>query len=535
MKRFYFIILLMLFSLFLSSCNDKKDEIPTIPDKTIEDVETPKEEIYYSNPFTPLDYNLASISLDKEFYEITDTINVEIKGANNNDYVGIFDYNKEPDNGVPHKRLKVATNTNLSFSISDLELSPGEYCACLYNNKTSYLFDRVEFEIDNDNSDYKINNAKINYTIEGKKTKFSITIYPSDKSKLTYVLYYAKDGKRLTEYTDLARVSKENVNDFTIEFNENIYIPDEVNQIEVYIPEGRSSSYFIDISNELKLKQSRYKYNFQVLSDIHANPQYGYWSSHFFNALNDIKCLSGNTSGIFTVGDNTDMGSVDHYAHLFKILKEVFKDNIPSIYYTVGNHDYMYFSESIGGFDAGIDYFKDATGMENSYYSIDVNDHKYIFLSSDEKTTQGAIYEDQMNWLKEELTKIDKSEFAYIFVHQPFYNTTSGSLPNQNWNGMNNVAEQIKELLKDYPNVVVFTGHTHYSLECYRSTYFGHGLNANYVNNASVAYLMDDEYEYTVGGMCNFIEVYEDYIIIKGRDLFERRWVSNALYVCYLY
>ena len=86
-----------------------------------------------------------------------------------------------------------------------------------------------------------------------------------------------------------------------------------------------------------------------------------------------------------------------------------------------------------------------------------------------------------------------------------------------------------------YHNVVVFTGHTHYSLESERTTLFGYGENCNYVNNASVAYLWSNTYEETVGGMCNFIEVYEDYILIKGRDLYEDKWVASAQFVCYLY
>lgn len=516
-----FLITLVTFSLF--ACDKKEDDLPE------------EEKIYYQNPFEAIDYNLPSITLDKEFYELTDLINVNISGAQSNDYVAIFDYNKEPDNAVPYKRLKVGSNTSLSFSISDLELNEGDYCACLYNNKTSYLYDRVEFQIDNDNNDYKVKDAKVNTIIDDKITKFSVKIYPSTDLELTYSLYYAKDGKRLANYTDLARVKESNSSEFTLNFQENVFVPNEANQVEIAITEGRSSSFYVDIPESLKLNKSKYLYNFQVLTDIHANPQYGYWSSHFYNALLDIKCLSGNTSGIFTVGDNTDMGSTSHYAHLFKILKEVFAENIPDIYYTVGNHDYMYFSDSVGGFDAGINYFKNATGMENSYYTVDVNGYKYIFLSSDQKSTPGAIFDEQLNWFKNEISKIKKDEFAFIFVHQPFYNTVSGSLPGQNWHGMTNVGDEIKMLLKDYPNVMVFTGHTHYSLECNKSVSLGHGNNANYVNNASVAYLMDDNYDYTVGGMCNFIEVYEDYIIIKGRDLFERKWVSNAQYVCYLY
>ena len=48
-----------------------------------------------------------------------------------------------------------------------------------------------------------------------------------------------------------------------------------------------------NLFNEVKITSSKYRYNFQVLTDIHANPdaRYGHWSSHFYHALLDIKCL----------------------------------------------------------------------------------------------------------------------------------------------------------------------------------------------------------------------------------------------------
>ena len=141
----------------------------------------------------------------------------------------------------------------------------------------------------------------------------------------------------------------------------------------------------------------------------------------------------------------------------------------------------------------------------------------------------------QLNWFIEQLSTLDKDKFAFIFLHQPLKDTTSGTLSGQNWSGMANVGEEIKTLLKDYPNVLLFTGHTHYELESNKSTNLGHGENANYINNASVAYLWSNTYEETVGGQCNFIEVYEDYILIKGRDLFEGKWVSSAQFIVYLY
>ena len=526
-KSYLLFIIILLFTLV--GCNGDEES------SKVESSEV--KEVYYGNPFEAIDDGLGYIELDKEIYDNTDTIKVNVFNAKSSDYVAIYDLTSEPDNGVPYKKIKVSNNTTLEFDISSMGLEANDYVACLYANKTWYLYDRVEFQVDdNDATDYKVNGAKIErLEVDGKITT-ALTIFPSSAKELTYTAYWAKDGKRLSDYTDLARVVKGNsMNDIVITFNENLFMPNEANQIEIAVTEGKSTSFYLNVKDSFKLKQSVYKYNFQVLTDIHANPDYGFWSSHFYNALLDIKCLSGNTSGIFTCGDNTDMGSTSHYQHFNSIVDSVFNKNAPNIYYTVGNHDYMYYKEDVGGFDAAISYFTKTTKMPNHYYSVEVEGHKCIFLSSDVQNVQGTMEEKQLNWFKNELASLNKDEFAFVFVHQPFSNTTSGTLEGQDWAGLHNVSEEIKNVLKDYPNVVVFTGHTHYSLESRKTTNFGYGSNANYVNNASIAYLVDDKYDYTVGGQCNFVEVYEDYILIKGRDLYEGKWVSNAMFVCYLY
>ena len=76
-----------------------------------------------------------------------------------------------------------------------------------------------------------------------------------------------------------------------VNFNNNMIMPNDANEIEISILEGNSTSYFLKVDDTLKPSKSKYLYNFQVLTDIHANPDYGYWSSHLYSAFLDIKCL----------------------------------------------------------------------------------------------------------------------------------------------------------------------------------------------------------------------------------------------------
>lgn len=539
MKRIICLLLLLVSIFILTSCNT--NETPDDSNDTEDDnTNSPQTEIYYENPFKPIEEGNAYVEIDKNVYNLTDEIVINIYNADKNDYVAIYDIDAEPGNGLPHKRTKISDNTTITYSLSDLNLEPNEYAVCLYRNKTMWLFDRVIFKVsDGDTNDYQVASATFNAINNSKIRTSSLTINPSTQKELTYSVYWAKDGNRLLDYTCLEKVVKGNVDSFTIEFNENMIMPKEANEIEIAILEGETTSYFLDIDDTLKLEQSKYLYNFQVLTDIHANTdmtRYGFWNSHLYNALLDIKCLAGNTSGIFTVGDNTDMGASTHYDLLFSTIKDVFDQDVPNIYYTMGNHDYMYFSSSVGGFDAAVSYFIERTSMENNYYSFDFNGNKVIMLSSEVQTTGGAIYEEQIKWFKNEVATAKKDEFIFIYLHQPLYNTVAGTLPGENNHGIDNVGKEITEYLKDYPNAVLFTGHTHYSMNGKNTAVFGNGKNANYINNGAVAYLWSEiDQVGEVGGQCNFIEVYEDYLIIKGRDILTNQWISTAQFVVYLY
>ena len=136
-KRLNYILFLFLLLVIITSCeNNETNATPH------------EEEVYYENPFQPVEHGLATIELNKNLYEINEEINVKISGAKSSDYVAIFDLESEPCASIPYKKIKINNQENVSFSISELELTAGDYAVCLYQNKTFYLLDRVEFQID---------------------------------------------------------------------------------------------------------------------------------------------------------------------------------------------------------------------------------------------------------------------------------------------------------------------------------------------------------------------------------------------------
>ena len=136
-----------------------------------------------------------------------------------------------------------------------------------------------------------------------------------------------------------------------------------------------------------------------------------------------------------------------------------------------------------------------------------------------------------MEFLKAELEKAaDGMQPIFVFLHQPLYNTVSGSLPGQNWHGVDRDAE-MREIFKQYPQVVFFTGHTHWELDAKSVMYAGNGMDATMFNDAAVGYLWTDEDTGKEGSQGFYIEVYADKILVRGRDFVAGKWIPSAQFI----
>ena len=73
------------------------------------------------------------------------------------------------------------------------------------------------------------------------------------------------------------------------------------------------------------------------------------------------------------------------------------------------------------------------------------------------------ISQDQQKWLKEKLAEnYRKGKPIFVFLHQPL---DGGKSDNTDWVGAEQ-SEQIREILSQYPEVILFTSHTHRDLDC---------------------------------------------------------------------
>jgi Icc protein len=267
---------------------------------------------------------------------------------------------------------------------------------------------------------------------------------------------------------------------------------------------------------------------FVVLTDTHIKDTLeGTEAQNFDRALKDILANSPDCHGIMHAGDITDSGERAE----FEIMEQIWKANregLPPIHFTYGNHDVRW-----KDLDRQMSLFAEHTGIHHAYYDLWLEGYHFIFLGTEIGLKDCAyLSETQLMWLDQKLSEHEVAEKpAFIFVHEPLLNTVAGSQSKFGWNGIRQDAE-LKTILAKHPQSIVFTGHTHWELGAKETMY--NKKYATLFNAASVAYLWTDDDVLKEGSQGFFVEVYEDRVIVKGRDFSSKSWVTDAEYTVQL-
>lgn len=221
------------------------------------------------------------------------------------------------------------------------------------------------------------------------------------------------------------------------------------------------------------------KTTFVVLSDIHCNFEESSYNNKFKKALKEVKKKYSNIDTYVFLGDISNSGKKEEYS-VFKESLE--KENINKDDYIaiMGNHDYW------NGHD--INYSKE---LFRENISKDLNTHKiingyhFVGLSTENDYLNGYFSNETINFAKniiEASINEDKNKPIFIFTHQPPSNTVCRS---DNWGN-----KDIELSFNEYPQVVLFSGHSHFLLNDEMSIY---QKDYTVINSGSVAYTALDE------------------------------------------
>ncbi len=163
------------------------------------------------------------------------------------------------------------------------------------------------------------------------------------------------------------------------------------------------------------------------------------------------------------VGDVTDRGFYNQFADFNAAVKTVKKDETQLLAVAAKSHDSgMHDKKSLDAIEC-------LTGMDSDFHTV-INGFHFIGISTCQ--TDDVMYEEyQRTWLKEELDKASKddpSKPIFLMHHEHVSGTVYGSTEVDRWG-----TEYFKDIISQYPQIVDFSGHSHYPLNDPRSIWQG--------------------------------------------------------------
>ncbi len=208
-------------------------------------------------------------------------------------------------------------------------------------------------------------------------------------------------------------------------------------------------------------------FRFAYVSDTHL---YARGMNHRFaraavKAVEDVNALDPQPDFVLFGGDLAQLGRPDELDLGHQIIKEI-KAPVKMM---VGEHDWY--------LDMG-EKWREMFGP--GHYSFEHKEVHFVVLNSvvekdfwtakgykpeermaivagldDNRQSPFEVGEEQRDWLRQDLAKVDKNTPVVVFSHSPLYKLYKP------WNFWTDDAEQVQELLKPFDTVSVIHGHTH--------------------------------------------------------------------------
>lgn len=183
---------------------------------------------------------------------------------------------------------------------------------------------------------------------------------------------------------------------------------------------------------------------------------------HLRTALEELE--NNGVGMILFAGDIGDEGSYFAFKTYQSVIDEVFGEDKPVIQTIMGNHDYW--SENDLSASDHIRSFEKALGQSPWTHYV-VNGYHFIGASPN-NGSMSCGYKLTSKWLARELEKASEDtpdKPIFVMTHNQPKGTCYGS---EDWGD-----SSLNEVMSKYPNAVIFSGHSHYSILDERSIWQG--------------------------------------------------------------
>ncbi len=282
-------------------------------------------------------------------------------------------------------------------------------------------------------------------------------------------------------------------------------------------------------------------YSFGALSDIHlglnnTHPTFKDASEDFKRAL---EFFNDNANFVCICGDLTNTGTVTEYQNYANHVGD--NSKIP-VYAISGNHDANDTKDTTGALTLTQEGIKAYTG-QNIYYTFEIGSDLFVMLGMHRweygYANEDIFSEDSINWLERVLSE-NSDKRIFLFQHALRFDGCGKPYPGTPTADMLKVplGTRFKEIVSQYPNVIWFHGHSHMTFDSQEDNPI-----ANYDNNftchsvhiPSLATPREYENSAYVGKTAEsegyVVDVYENYIVLRGRDFAKGKFLPLANYL----
>jgi 3',5'-cyclic AMP phosphodiesterase CpdA len=266
--------------------------------------------------------------------------------------------------------------------------------------------------------------------------------------------------------------------------------------------------------------------SFIVLGDIHEN------IDSFQRAINDMPAINPALDALVLNGDTVDQGLEKQYDSIKKTLTKNKALLPPTLIKNIGNHEFFNYDiekntpEDVQSF---INRYLEFSGEQKVYHDTWLKGYHFISLGSEDGNSEtldsvrAYISEEQQNWLRDKLAeKYEKGKPIFVYMHQTLNSNSSNG-----WVGSDQ-GNAIRDILAQYPEVILFTSHTHRPLD---ETSINLDQPFTTVHTGAVHYTIVTDgkggrtRESQVNGL--YVEVKGNQVVVKGRDMKNHSWVFN--------
>lgn len=193
---------------------------------------------------------------------------------------------------------------------------------------------------------------------------------------------------------------------------------------------------------------------FAVISDLHFGNDEGEGPMvKVPQALRHLLSKPG-LDALFICGDLTDGGEATQYEQLRQVFSDpdIVPQDLP-VYFLTGDHD-NYDPDGQAHF---------ATLGQPLYDFIDIKGYPFIKLGMKGDRGYDGYSDEDRAFLEESLERAARNypdRPIFVFTHVPAYGTVYGSCPGEGGWG----TQLLTDILEKYPQVVIFSGHSHFPL-----------------------------------------------------------------------